>query len=126
VRDHRRGADALGRLGRRTFELTEMLLADSVDLELHRDGLLVAAEHERAAWAFLRGLAPLRALGYRIPDAPLDGPAVRALEPALSERVSAGLLIEQHWHVHPAACRSSAGRHDTRTSIWPPATRCWA
>jgi glycine/D-amino acid oxidase-like deaminating enzyme len=44
----------------------------------------------------------LRALGYRIPDAPLDGPAMRALEPARSERVSAGLLIEQHWHVQPA------------------------
>ena len=52
------------------FELTEALAADGVDFELHRDGLLVAAESEHAAQTFLRGLAPLRALGYRIPDAP--------------------------------------------------------
>jgi D-amino-acid dehydrogenase len=110
VRDHRCGAHALGRLGRRTFELTEMLVADGVDFELHRDGLLVAAEREQAARAFLRGLAPLRALGYRIPDALLDGPAVRALEPALSERVSAGLLIEQHWHVHPTTLMRGLAR----------------
>jgi D-amino-acid dehydrogenase len=110
ARDHRRGADALGRLGRRTFELTELLLADGVDFELHRQGLLVAAESERAASTFLRGLAPLRALGYHIPDAPLDGPAVRELEPALSDRVAAGLLIEQHWHVHPTTLTRGLAR----------------
>jgi D-amino-acid dehydrogenase len=102
ARDHRRGSHALGRLGRRTFELTEVLLADGVDFELHRQGLLVAAESEQGARAYLRGLAPLRALGYRIPDEPLDGAAVHALEPALSERVSAGVLIEEHWHVQPS------------------------
>ena len=110
ARDHRRGAHALGRLGRRTFELTEVLLADGVDFELHRQGLLVAAESEHGARAFLRGLAPLRALGYRVPDEPLDGGAVRELEPALSKRVSAGVLIEEHWHVQPATLMRGLAR----------------
>lgn len=102
-RDHDRGTDALARLGRRTFELTEALRADGVDFELHRQGLVVVGEQERNVEAFLHGLRPLRSLGYDIPDQLLDGPAVRALEPSVSDRVSAGLLIEQHWHVDPAS-----------------------
>src|SRR5579859_5555620 len=43
-RDYRRGVDALARLGRRTFELFETLQGDGVKFELHRRGLLLAAE----------------------------------------------------------------------------------
>jgi D-amino-acid dehydrogenase len=101
ARDYRRGAEALARLGRRTFELTELLQRDGVEFEVQRSGGLVAAERREAAEAFLRGLEPLRALGYRIPERVMDGAPVRELEPMLSEDVSAGLLIEEHWHVHP-------------------------
>lgn len=100
-RAHWRGAQALARLGARTFELTEELQADGVSFELHRQGLTVAGETEQSVAAFLRGLDPLRALGYDVPARPLGGAELQALEPALSPDVRAGLLIEQHWHVYP-------------------------
>src|SRR5579864_2927703 len=101
ARAYRRGVEALGRLGRRTFELIEQLEADGVSFELHRRGLVLAAEDPAPVAAFLAGLAPMRALGYRIPERPLSGDAVRELEPLLSEVITAGALIDEHWHVNP-------------------------
>ncbi len=101
ARAYRQGVEALGRLGRRTFELIEHLQADGVDCELHRRGLVLAAEDPEPITTFLAGLEPMRALGYRLPERPLGGDAVRELEPLLSERITAGALIEEHWHVDP-------------------------
>jgi D-amino-acid dehydrogenase len=93
---------ALAALGRRAFALTEALAADGVAFDLSRDGLLVAAEDPGAATAFLDGLAPLRELGFDLPQRPFDGDAARELEPALSGAVRAGLVIDDHWTVDPA------------------------
>jgi D-amino-acid dehydrogenase len=101
-RDYSRGVEALGRLGHRTFALFEALERDGVDFELHRHGLLLAAEDPRRLEVFLHGLAPMRALGYSIPDRPLDGAAARELEPQLSSHVRAGALLTEHWHVEPS------------------------
>lgn len=103
ARDYRSGLEALERLGRRTFALAERLHDDGVDVELRRDGFLLAAERREELVAFLDGLAPLRPLGWTIPERPLDGAAARELEPALSGAVTCGALIEQHWHVDPLA-----------------------
>jgi D-amino-acid dehydrogenase len=100
--DHRRGTQALAALGRRSFELLELLRAEGAEFEIHRRGMVVAAEEDEALRAFLRGLEPLREVGFRIPERPLDREAVLDLEPQLSEVVSSGALIEEHWHVDPA------------------------
>ena len=105
-RDYRRGVEALARLGRRTFELFEAMEDDGVELELHRRGLLLAAEEPGLLKGFLEGLAPMRELGYEIPRTVLDGPGTRELEPQLSEDVRAGALLTQHWHVQPATLMS--------------------
>lgn len=101
-RDYRRGVEGLARLGRRTFELFETMQSDGVKLELHRRGLLLAAEDPGLLKAFLEGLAPMRQLGYDIPRAMLDGPATRELEPQLSPDIRAGALLTEHWHVEPS------------------------
>jgi D-amino-acid dehydrogenase len=100
-RAYRRGVEALARLGRRTFPVVEQLEADGVSFELHRRGLVLAAETAAPIASFLTGLEPMRGLGYRIPEAVLSGAEVRELEPLLSSSVGAGALIEEHWHVDP-------------------------
>jgi D-amino-acid dehydrogenase len=101
--DHVRGRIALGTLGRRCVELLEEMAADGVALELHRVPLIVAAKEPAHAQEFLAGLAPLAGLGYRIPANALGGDEVREVEPALSDAVRSGLVIEQHCVVEALA-----------------------
>ena len=102
-RDHARGRLALGRLGQRCFELLDQMVADGVALELHRTGLVVAGQVERSAEAFLARMRPLSTFGFRVPESLLDGPALRAIEPGLSDAVTVGFVLEQHWYVEPSA-----------------------
>jgi D-amino-acid dehydrogenase len=107
--DYRRGVEGLARLGRRTFELFETMQSDGVKLELHRRGLLLAAEEPGLLKGFLKGLAPMRQLGYEIPRAMLDGPATREAEPLLSPEIRAGALLTEHWHVEPSTLMGGLG-----------------
>jgi D-amino-acid dehydrogenase len=63
--------------------------------------LLLAALDETGAQTFLSQLGPLARLGFGIPSEILGGDELRSLEPALSEAVRAGFVIEQHWVVDP-------------------------
>lgn len=101
--DHRRGAEALARLGRRSFEQVERLAADGVEFELHKRGLVAAACEPATAESFLAGLAPLRDLGFDIPPAILTRDELHELEPGLTAAVTAGVKITEHWHVQPAS-----------------------
>jgi D-amino-acid dehydrogenase len=101
ARSYRRGVEALGRLGRRTFGLIELLERDGVQFELHRRGLLLAAEDEVPIRSFLAGLEPMRTLGYRIPADVIGDGELHELEPLLSPSLRAGALIEEHWHIDP-------------------------
>jgi D-amino-acid dehydrogenase len=102
-RDHTRGRLALGRLGQRSFKLLDEMVADGVALELNRTGLVVAGLLERSASTFLARMRPLSTFGFRVPESLLDGPALRAIEPALSDAVTVGFVIERHWYVDPSA-----------------------
>jgi D-amino-acid dehydrogenase len=62
---------------------------------------LVVGEARDHAEEFLKGLAPLRELGFEIAGELMNGAGARELEPALSEAVTAGVLIGDHWHVDP-------------------------
>jgi D-amino-acid dehydrogenase len=110
-RDYRRGATDLARLGGRAFELIERLAADGVAFDLHRQGFVVAARERKSAADFMAGLEPLRAMGFDVPDRILEGDELRELEPALSTATTAGLRIDQHWHVNPSSLMNGlAGR----------------
>jgi D-amino-acid dehydrogenase len=102
-REHARGRLALGRLGQRCFELLDRMVADGVALELNRTGLVVAGQAERSAETFLARMRPLSTLGFRVPESLLDGPALRAIEPVLTDAVKVGFVIEQHLSVDPVA-----------------------
>lgn len=111
ARSYRRGVEALGRLGGRTFELVEQLEADGIDFELHRCGLLLVAERAEPIRAHLEPLQPMRALGFRIPAEILNADELQEIEPLLSPDLRAGALIEEHWHIDPLSLiRGLAGR----------------
>ncbi|MCW2952920.1 MAG: FAD-dependent oxidoreductase [Conexibacter sp.] len=110
ARDHRRGTQALGQLGRRAFELVEQLADDGVELELHRLGFVVAGRQRAGVEAFLAGRAPLRELGLQVPDRVLEAAELHELEPALADAVTSGVLVEQHWHVHAPQLMAALAR----------------
>jgi len=118
-RTYRRGVEALGRLGRRTFELIEQFEREGVGFELHRRGLVLAAEERQPILTHLAALEPMRALGYQIPDRLLDAAQLRELEPLLSAELRNGALIEEHWHADPLSLvRSLATRlRDSGVSV---------
>ena len=104
-RDYRHGFAALARLGRRVFELVDAMVDDGVQFDLHRDGMLLAAQRASDAQAELRKLSPMRELGYELPDDIVLGSDLHTLEPALAPEVDAGFVIPG-WHVHPESFTS--------------------
>jgi D-amino-acid dehydrogenase len=97
--DHARGTAAIADLGRDVFELIDSMQADGIEFELHKQGMVFAAQRAQDAQSELDKLAPMRAHGYDLPDEILTGDDLHALEPALSPAVTSGFLVSQHWHV---------------------------
>ena len=100
-RDHAHGTAALARLGHGVFEAVEEMRADGVEFEVRKQGMVYASRRPEHAREQLRKLAPMREFGYELPDEIVTGADLRALEPSLSERVTAGFLVREHWHVRP-------------------------
>ena len=109
-RDFDEGTAALAALSRRTFDLVDAMVADGIEFELHKFGLVVASESEREARKALESLEGMRAHGYRLPRELILGDALHALEPALSPRVRAGFHIDEHWHVRPQTMTAGIAR----------------
>jgi hypothetical protein len=109
ARDHAAGCGRSRSSGGRVFALVDAMRADGVAMELHKQGLLVAAREPGAARRFLAGLEPMRELGYDVPDGILEGRALRDAEPALGEDARAGLRIGEHWHVLPGSLVGGLG-----------------
>jgi D-amino-acid dehydrogenase len=78
-------------------------MADGIPIELQRAPLLVAACDARHAQTFLERLEPVGRLGFTIPERLLAQEEVLALEPALTEAVTTGFVIEPHCTVNPSA-----------------------
>ena len=102
-RDFERGTEALAALGRRAFELVDGMVADGVEFELYKLGMLCATGDESEARKVLDGLRVMRRLGFELPDDLVLGDELHALEPALSPRVKAGFVVEDHWHVRSSS-----------------------
>jgi D-amino-acid dehydrogenase len=99
--DHRAGTAAIARLGHDVFDLIEEMRADGVECELHKQGMVYAAKRPDDARAQLRSLQPMREHGYDVPDDIITGAELHELEPALSEQITAGFALREHWHVKP-------------------------
>jgi D-amino-acid dehydrogenase len=97
--DHERGTAAIGRLGRDVFDLIDEMQRDGVEFELHKQGMVYATQKVEDARDGLRKLAPMRQLGYDLPDDVITGDELHELEPALSPKITAGFLVNEHWHV---------------------------
>jgi D-amino-acid dehydrogenase len=97
--DH--GLTAIARLGARVFELVEAMVADGVEFELHKQGMLLASRDPDDIRAELKKLQPMREFGYELPDDILLDGDLHAVEPALAQEMRAGFVVPQHWHVRP-------------------------
>ena len=98
-RDHANGTAAIAGLGHDIFGIIDAWQADGVECELYKQGMVYAARDPDHARAELRKLEPMRAYGYELPDEIMTGDELHAFEPALSPKVTAGVLIREHWHV---------------------------
>ncbi len=99
-RDYVRGLRALAELNRKTLAGFADLKRDGMEFELHRNGLLFAFLDGRLMRHALADFDHHREFGYRMP-APLEGGDLRRLEPALSDAVTAGFMVEEEFHVRP-------------------------
>jgi D-amino-acid dehydrogenase len=103
---YRHGLEAIARLGGRVFELVEEMVADGIEFELHRQGMLMASRDPAHLRAELAKLQPMREFGYELPEEILLDEALREVEPALAPQVRAGFVVPQHWHVRPESFNS--------------------
>ncbi len=99
--DYRAGMAALARLNRRTFDLFDALKHEGVDFPMWNRGLLVVFRDPAAADRELQEFQAFEAFGYRVPQALLEGQALRSLEPALAPDVRAGFLLPDERHIDP-------------------------
>lgn len=104
-RDFEAGLRATAELNRHTLALFDALEADGVQCELHRRGILYVFCEPGSLESSLEEFTPLAAVGYAMPE-PLDGAAMRALEPGLSDQVVGGFLVGAEYHVRPETLTS--------------------
>jgi D-amino-acid dehydrogenase len=100
-RDYDAGTAALAALGRRAFELVDEMVADGMQFELYKLGMICATAGEKDARKVLDSLQGMRKHGFSLPDDLLLGDELHALEPSLSPRVQAGFHLAEQWHVRP-------------------------
>jgi D-amino-acid dehydrogenase len=95
------GTAATLRLARTAEDAFDMLRDDGVDFEMHADGLLYLVRDVTVLTEWTEMYERLERLGYDGLGTPLDGAAVRDLEPAVADDVPAGLLGRRERHVRP-------------------------
>ena len=91
--------------------LYDQLAKDGIEFEMEKAGLLFVFTSEEALQYTLDELRAMERYGYSSPPV-LDGDSVRDAEPALTEAVVGGMLVESerprasgapnHWSLPPA------------------------
>ncbi len=110
ARDFERGWAALARLGQPVFDLVDEMVADGMDFELHKPGMICATAEPSAARKVLASMEPMRRFGLDLPTDVLAGDELHAVEPALSGRVGAGFYVEGQWHVRAHTFTEALGQ----------------
>jgi len=88
------GYEAMAEFNRPTFELFDDLRAQGIDTSLERPGMahaFLTADGARKSLELQRRMAEGR---YSVPDGIVEGPDVLKLDPAFTDRVKAGYLVE--------------------------------
>jgi D-amino-acid dehydrogenase len=101
ARHQARGREALVGLTRRTLALFDGMLEDGVDFEMFSLGVLWASQSTAAAQKALDALRPMEQFGYSIPSRLITGDELQEVEPALSDRVKGGFLVESDRYLRP-------------------------
>jgi D-amino-acid dehydrogenase len=99
ARDFAAGTAALAALGKPVFDLVDAMVADGIEFELYKKGMICASAEPKDAQRTLDSLAPMRQFGYALPDGLLSADELHSLEPALTDRVTSGFHYEEQWHV---------------------------
>lgn len=94
------GLEATAALNTHTFALYDDLERDGIDAQQERRGLIAAYHAPRALAHDLRAMERLVAFGQPAPI-PLDGDAIRRLEPALGPAVTGGIHLPAERHLRP-------------------------
>ena len=97
--DYLRGTQAIAQLGRDVFNLVEEMRNAGASFDVYKRGMVYATWAVKDAYSALRKLTPMRRFGYTIPDDIVAGDELHNLEPALSHKVEAGFLVDEHWYV---------------------------
>jgi D-amino-acid dehydrogenase len=98
-----RGVAALLGLSSRTLDGLDAMRAAGVEFEMHSDGLLAVAHSDAGLHWFDLTFAELARQGFAGTPKHLSGDQARAIEPALSDRVSAAILSDIDRHVDPVS-----------------------
>jgi D-amino-acid dehydrogenase len=100
-RRYQAGLEATVALTRSAFELFDDLRAAGVEFEQHETGMVVAALTDEGLREYEAMLREAQEAGYDAPVEVLGGDEVRALEPAASEAVVAGVHTPAERYVRP-------------------------
>ena len=98
--DYRRGLEAVASFGQETMALFDALKADGVEFEMNHAGVLLAFLSMTAMKDVLSDLEVMRHYGYQSPQV-FSGQSLLELEPALSQKVAGGVLVEEERHLRP-------------------------
>jgi D-amino-acid dehydrogenase len=110
ARSYQRGVEAIARFGLPVFDQIDEMLADGVEFDVGRAGALVAAKDPAAAQGMLDAVQPMRRFGYRFAEGLVRGEELHELEPALSQAITSGWVLEQQVTVDPAQFTAGLAR----------------
>jgi D-amino-acid dehydrogenase len=99
--DQSRGRHAMVQLTRQTLSLFDAMLDDGVEFEMHSSGVLWASMSVGVAQNALDALRPMEQFGYSVPSKLITGDELTAVEPALSDRVKAGFVVDSDRYLRP-------------------------
>jgi D-amino-acid dehydrogenase len=117
LRDYEAGCNALAALNRRTMACFDALVADGVEFEMHRTGLLIVFLGQARLVRHLNGLNWLLPLLGYAPPRELSRGEVLEMESGLSPAVVGGLFLEGVRHVRPETLAAGLGRRLAQVGV---------
>ena len=114
--DYEKGHTAWGLIADRATESFDALVADGVDFEMHRSGLLFVFLREATMRGLLRDIRAARRSDGNGPE-PLVGAELRRFEPGLSANAVAGFWLADERHVRPESLCAGLAQRLSRLGV---------